>query len=91
MNIYPQDAQRPTTVVGMWRLWWGLVLDAWLVQCEVMFRFRFRFRVVPGRMEIGSRDPDAMSNERLVRLKAVEDEAMIVQPRWDARYPFLVG
>jgi hypothetical protein len=56
-----------------------------------MFRFRFRFRVVLGRMEIGSRDPDAMSNERLVRLKAVEDGAMIVQPRWDARYPFLVG
>ena len=65
------DAQRPTTVVGMWRLWWGLVLGFWLVKREVMFRFwfRFRFRVVLGRMEIGSRDPDAMSNERLVRLR----------------------
>jgi hypothetical protein len=71
MNIYPQDAQRPTTVVGMWRLWWGFVLGFWLVKREVMFRFRFRFRfrVVLGRMEIGSRDPDAMSNERLVRLR----------------------
>jgi hypothetical protein len=55
MNIYPQDAQRPTTVVGMWRPWWGLVLGAWLVKREVMFRFRFwfRFRVVLGRLEVG--------------------------------------
>jgi hypothetical protein len=71
MNIYPEDVQRPTTTVGMWRLLWGLVLGAWLVKREVMFRFKFRFRfwVVLGRMKIGSRDPDAMSNERLVRLR----------------------
>jgi hypothetical protein len=67
MFIHP-DMQRPTVVVGMWLLWWGLGLGASLLKCEVIFRFGFR--AVLGRGEIGSKDPDAMSNERLVRLRS---------------------